>query len=64
MEEELVFEEQKTLGKLKGFYFKIIFNYKPREKISSLDSLPLLFEKDSLEILSIIENKNIKVEFQ
>ena len=57
------FRKAKNLRKIKGFLFQDYINYKPQVKISSLDSLPLLFEKDSLEILSIIENKNIKVEF-
>ena len=58
------FRKAKNLRKINGFLFQDYINYKPQEKIISLDSLPLLFEKDSLEILSIIENKNIKVEFQ
>ena len=57
------FRKAKNLRKIKGFLFQDYINYKPQVKISSLDSLPHLFEKDSLEILSIIENKNIKVEF-
>jgi len=56
------YRKSKNLRKIKGFLFQDYINYKPKNKFVPLDSLPRLFERDSLIILSLIQNKNIKVE--
>ena len=56
------FREAKNIRKINGFLFQDYDNYKPKNKATELDSLPKLFEKDSLLLISEIKNKNIKVE--
>ncbi len=56
------FREAKNIREINGFLFQDYNNYKPKNKATALDSLPKLFEKDSLLLISEIKNKNIKVE--
>ncbi len=56
------FREAKNIRKINGFLFQDYNNYKPKNKATELDSLPKLYEKDSLLLVSEIKNKNIKVE--
>ena len=55
------FRIAKNIRKHKGFLFQDYINFKPEYKFTSLDSLPILFEKGNLIEVSKIENKNIKV---
>ena len=56
------FREAKNIREIDGFLFQDYNNYKPKNKATALDSLPKLFEKASLLLISEIKNKNIKVE--
>ena len=56
------YRKANNLRKIKGFLFQDYINYKPKNKFMSLDSLPRLFEKDSLIFVSVIQSKNIEVE--
>ena len=58
------FREARNIRNINGFLFQDYVNYKSKDKITPLDSLPILFEKKKLEIVSVIENKKIKVEVQ
>lgn len=49
--------------KIEGFLFQDYINYKPKDKFTNLDSLPFFFEKGKLKELSLIENKNILVNY-
>lgn len=56
------FREARNFRNIDGFLFQDYVNYKAKDKFTSLDSLPSFFEKKKLEIVSIIENKKIKVD--
>ena len=56
------FREAINKRKLGGILFQDYRNFKPENKNTSLDSLPMLFESGKLKLLSTIENKNIKIE--
>jgi hypothetical protein len=57
------FRKAQNAREINGIGIQDYVNYKPYQKFISLDSLPQLFEKDSLIEVSLIENKNIKVTF-
>ena len=57
------FRKVQNAREINGIGIQDYVNYKPYQKFISLDSLPQLFEKDSLIEVSLIENKNIKVTF-
>ena len=40
-------------------FFQDYENYKPFQIFEQLDNLPKLFEQGNLELISLIENKNI-----
>ena len=58
------FRKAKNIRDINGFLFQDYVNYKPKIRSTPLDSLPILFQKDSLQIVSTIENKIIKIEIQ
>ena len=58
------FRKAKNIRNINGFLFQDYVNYKPKIRSTPLDSLPILFQKDSLQIVSTIENKIIKIEIQ
>jgi hypothetical protein len=45
--------------KINGMFFQDYENYKPFQIFEQLDNLPKLFEQGNLELISLIENKNI-----
>jgi hypothetical protein len=47
--------------KINGMFFQDYENYKPFQIFEQLDNLPKLFEQGNLELISLIENKNIIV---
>lgn len=47
--------------KINGIFFQDYENYKPFQIFEQLDNLPKLFEQGNLELISLIENKNIIV---
>ena len=55
------FRKAKNLRENNGFIFQDYTNFRPVNKFTSLDSLPILYEKGKLILVSEIENKNIKV---
>ena len=55
------FRKAKNIRENNGFIFQDYTNLRPVKKITSLDSLPILYEKGKLILVSEIENKNIKV---
>ena len=55
------FRKAKNLRENNGFIFQDYTNFRPVKKFTSLDSLPILYEKGKLILVSEIENKNIKV---
>jgi hypothetical protein len=59
----LRFREAYNERYIKGIRFVDYKNYKPKNKVETLENMERLFEKDSLELLSKIELKNIKVIF-
>ena len=58
------FRKAKNIRDIKGFLFQDYVNYKPKIRSTPLDSLPILFQKDLLQIVSSIENKIIHIEIQ
>jgi len=55
------FRKAKNMRENNGFIFQDYTNFRPVKKFTSLDSLPILYEKGKLILVSEIENKNIKV---
>ena len=55
------FRKAKNVRENNGFIFQDYTNFRPVKKFTSLDSLPILYEKGKLILVSEIENKNIKV---
>ena len=55
------FREAKNVRENNGFIFQDYTNFRPVKKFTSLDSLPILYERGKLILVSEIENKNIKV---
>ena len=55
------FRKAKNVRENNGFIFQDYTNFKPVKKFTSLDSLPILYERGKLILVSEIENKNIKV---
>ena len=55
------FRKARNLRENNGFIFQDYTNFRPLKKFTSLDSLPILYEKGKLILVSEIENKNIKV---
>jgi len=55
------FRKAKNLRENNGFIFQDYTNFRPVKKFTPLDSLPILYEKGKLILVSEIENKNIKV---
>ena len=47
--------------KINGMFFQDYENYKPFQIFEQLDNLPKFFEQGNLELISLIENKNIIV---
>ena len=58
------FRKAKNTRDINGFLFQDYVNYKPKIRSTPLDSLPILFQKDLLQIVSSIENKIINIEIQ
>lgn len=58
----LRFREAYNERYIKGIRFVDYNNYKPKTKSASLENLDTLFERDSLELLSKIELKNVVVD--
>lgn len=56
------FREAFRKERISNILFQDYRNFKPNDKNTPLDSLPGLFEKGSLQLLSVIENKNIRIE--
>ena len=55
------FRKAKNVRENNGFIFQDYTNFRPVKKFTPLDSLPILYEKGKLILVSEIENKNIKV---
>ena len=55
------FRKAKNVRENNGFIFQDYTNFRPVKKFTSLDSLPILYERGKLILVSEIENKNIKV---
>lgn len=55
------FRKAKNMRENNGFIFQDYTNFRPVKKFTSLDSLPILYERGKLILVSEIENKNIKV---
>ena len=55
------FRKAKNMRENNGFIFQDYTNFRPVKKFTPLDSLPILYEKGELILVSEIENKNIKV---
>lgn len=55
------FREAFGKKRIDNILFQDYRNYKPSDKRTPLDSLPGMFEKGELELLSVIENENIQV---
>ena len=55
------FRKAKNIRENNGFIFQDYTNFRPVKKFTPLDSLPILYEKGELILVSEIENKNIKV---
>ena len=55
------FREAFRKERIEAILFQDYRNFKPKDKNTPLDSLPQLFEKGKLELLSLIENKNIRI---
>ena len=55
------FRKAKNIRENNGFIFQDYTNFRPVKKFTPLDSLPILYEKGKLILVSEIENKNIKV---
>ena len=55
------FRKARNLRENNGFIFQDYTNFRPLKKFTSLDSLPILYERGKLILVSEIENKNIKV---
>ena len=55
------FRKAKNIRENNGFIFQDYTNFRPVKKFTPLDSLPTLYEKGKLILVSEIENKNIKV---
>lgn len=55
------FRVAKNFRRLGGFLFQDYTNFKPKKKFVSLDSLPKLYVRGKLEVVSQIENQNIRV---
>ena len=55
------FRKAKNVRGNNGFIFQDYTNFRPVKKFTALDSLPILYEKGKLILVSEIENKNIKV---
>ena len=55
------FRKAKNLRENNGFIFQDYTNFRPVKKFTSLDSLPILYERGKLILVSEIENKIIKV---
>ena len=55
------FRKAKNIRENNGFIFQDYTNFRPVKKFTSLDSLPILYERGKLILVSEIENKNIKV---
>ena len=55
------FRKTKNIRENNGFIFQDYTNFRPVKKFTPLDSLPILYEKGELILVSEIENKNIKV---
>ena len=55
------FRVAKNFRRLGGFLFQDYTNFKPKTKFVSLDSLPKLYVRGKLEVVSQIENQNIRV---
>jgi hypothetical protein len=55
------FREAFNKQRINGILFQDYRNFKPASVSTFLDSLPKLFEKNKLELLSMIENTNINI---
>ena len=55
------FREAYNPRSISGYRVVDYKNYKPADKETPLEELPVLFERGELELLSTIENKNVQV---